>query len=116
MGYAYYRKGEYLKAENYLKEAIIRNPVLSIAYYTLGLVYVKYGDDKTAIGQFQKAINIMPDYMDAHWEIANAYRRLDLDEEAFKHFKIIAEKTRILKGAGRHCSILSFLNSVVKQQ
>ena len=97
MGYAYYRKGEYLKAENYLKEAVIRNPVFSIAYYTLGLVYVKYGNDEAAIDEFQKAIGIMPNYMDAHWEVANAYRRLDLTEEALKHFKIIAEKDTDIK-------------------
>jgi Tfp pilus assembly protein PilF len=97
MGYAYYKKGEYSKAENYLKEALLRNPVFPIAYYTLGLVYVKYGDDKTAIDEFQKAIDIMPNYMDAHWEVANAYRRLDLNEEALKHFKIIAEKDTDIK-------------------
>jgi Tfp pilus assembly protein PilF len=97
MGYAYYRKGEYSKAENHLKEAILRNPIFSIAYYTLGLVYVKYGDDRTAIEQFQKAIDMMPNYMDAHWEIANAYNRLDLSEKALKHFKIIAEKDPDIK-------------------
>jgi len=97
MGYAYYRKGEYSKAEKYLKEATLRNPVFPIAYYTLGLVYVEYGDDKTAVEYFQKAIGIMQDYMDAHWEVANAYRRLDLNEKALKHFKIIAEKDTDIK-------------------
>jgi type IV pilus assembly protein PilF len=97
MGYAYFRKGEYSKAETYLKEALARNPIFSIAYYTLGLVYVKDGDDNSAIGQFQKAIDLMPDYMDAHWEIANAYRRLNIRGKALKHYKIVAEKDTDIK-------------------
>ena len=97
LGYAYYRKGEYSKAETYLKEAIVRNPIFSIAYYTLGLVYVKDGDDRSAIEQFQKAIDMVPGYIDAHWEIANAYRRLDIREKALKHFRIVADKDTDVK-------------------
>lgn len=109
MGYAYYKKGEYSKAENHLKEALLRNPVFPIAYYTLGLVYVKYGNDKTAIDEFRKAIDIMPNYMDAHWEVANAYRRLDLNEKALKHFKIIAEKDTDIKRSREALEYMDFL-------
>jgi len=97
LGYAYYRKGEYSKAETYLKEAIARNPIFSIAYYTLGLVYVKDGDDRSAVEQFQKAIDIVPNYIDAHWEIANAYRRLGIREKAVTHFRIVADKDTDIK-------------------
>jgi Tfp pilus assembly protein PilF len=92
MGYAYYRKGEYLMAEKCLKDALIRNPLFPIANYTLGLVYVKRSNDNEAIEEFKKAIGIMPNYMDAHWELAHAYLRTGEKDMALEHFRIIARK------------------------
>ena len=97
MGYAYYKKGEYPKAEDSIKEALLRTPVFPMANYTLGLVYVKKKDDIAAIEEFKKAVGIMPDYMDAHWELANAYLRTGEKNEALKHFRIIARKDSDIK-------------------
>jgi len=92
MGYAYYKKGEYQKAIEALKEAIVRNPVFPLAIYTLGLVYTELGNDKAAVKEFIKVIDIVPDYLEAHWELANAYLRMNEIDKAVKHFKIVAEK------------------------
>lgn len=92
MGYAYYMNGDYHKAENALKEAMMRNPVYPLANYTLGLVYVKLSDDEKAINEFTKAIAISPDYISAHWELAQIYLRIGANAKALKHFGIVAEK------------------------
>lgn len=92
MGYAYYKKSDYQKAEETLKEALLRNPVFPVANYYLGLVYVKLGDDKAAVEEFKKTLGIMPEYMDAHWELAQAYLRSGGRDDALEHFRIIADK------------------------
>jgi type IV pilus biogenesis/stability protein PilW len=109
MGYAYYKKGEYQKAVDTLKEALTRNPVFPLAIYTLGLVYTKLGNDEAAIEEFKRAINIVPDYVEAHWELANAYLRIGERDKAVEHFKIVAEKsgdTKIGKDALEYVELL----------
>lgn len=92
MGYAYYKKGDFVNAENALRDALIRNPVSPAALYTLGLVYLETNRDGSAIEEFKKAIGIIPDYVDAHWELANLYLRTGNKAKALKHFKVVAEK------------------------
>jgi type IV pilus assembly protein PilF len=92
LGFVYYMKGEYGKAEKALKEALVRNPVSARAVYVLGLVYIQLGNDDLAIDSFMKAIGMVPDYIDAHWELANVYLRTGDKARALKHFEVVAEK------------------------
>lgn len=92
MGYAYYKKGDYINAENSLKEALIRNPVFPLAMYYLGLVYIKLEKYEPAITVLKKAIGIVPAYYDAHWELAKIYLRLTKKSKALKHLRIVAEE------------------------
>ncbi|MEN8263401.1 MAG: tetratricopeptide repeat protein [Nitrospirota bacterium] len=92
LGYAYYQKGAYTDAEEALEEALLRNPVLPRAFYILGLIYVKFHENESAIKEFIKAIGIMPYYMEAHWELANAYLRSGENEKALAHFNVVAEQ------------------------
>lgn len=91
MGYAFYKKGDYLDAMNTLKDALARYSDFPQPNYVLGLVYIKLGKNKTAIDKFKKAVEIAPEYIDAHWELANAYLREGDKEKAVRHFKVIAE-------------------------
>jgi type IV pilus biogenesis/stability protein PilW len=92
LGYAYYKKGDFVNAEKSLKDALLRNPVFPMAMYILGLVYIETNSEKSAIEEFKKAIGIMPDYADAHWELAKIYLRTGQKARALKHFEIVAEK------------------------
>ena len=92
LGYAYYMKGNYLEAEKSLNEALMRNPISARAMYVLGLVHTKLDDDERAISDFRKAIGVITDYIDAHWELAQAYMRTGEKARALKHFEIVAEK------------------------
>lgn len=92
MGYAYYKKGDFVNAENSLRDALVRNPLSPAALYTLGLVYLETNKETSAIEEFKKAIGIMPDYVDAHWELAKVYLKTGNKAKALKHFKVVAEK------------------------
>ncbi len=91
MGYAYYKKEDYLNAEAVLKEALIRNAVLPRGLYILGLVSIELDKNEEAIEHLLNAVGIMPDYLDAHWELANSYLRAGETAKALKHFNVITE-------------------------
>ncbi len=97
LGYVYYRKGDYPNAEKALKEALIRNPVFPMAIYIRGLVFVATGNDDEAAAQFRKAIGILPDYLDAHWELAKTYVRSGSKARALKHFNVVLENEENLE-------------------
>jgi Tfp pilus assembly protein PilF len=110
MGYAYYMKGDYLLAEKSQKDALIRNPFSPVAIYRLGLIYVKLGNDNAAIGERKKAIGIVSDYMDAHWELAQAYLRVGEKDKELEHFKIISEKDSDIKRSREALEFIESLN------
>jgi len=103
LGFVYYEKGDYAKAEKALTASLVRNPVSARTLYVLGLVYIKLGNDGQAVDSFMKAIGMVPDYVDAHWELANLYLRTGDKARALKHFEVVAEKdedaTRIRKAS-----------------
>lgn len=93
MAFAYYKKGDYRSSEYAVKEALTRAPDFPSALYIHGLLNVVSGDDESAIKDFKRILNIIPDYMEAHWEIANAYLRIGERDKALEHFRIISEKS-----------------------
>ncbi|MEW6601136.1 MAG: tetratricopeptide repeat protein [Nitrospirota bacterium] len=92
LGYAYYKKGDIINAEKSLKDALLRNPVSPMAMYILGLVYLETKNEKAAVEEFKRAIGILPDYADAHWELAKVYLKSGQKARALKHFEVVAEK------------------------
>ncbi|MCK5138880.1 MAG: tetratricopeptide repeat protein [Thermodesulfovibrionia bacterium] len=90
-GYALYKKGDYREAEKTLKESLIKYPESSRPAYILGLVYINLGRIEEAIDVLNKTVDLVPDYIDAHWELANAYLRVGDNKKALKHFRMVAE-------------------------
>lgn len=93
MAFAYYKKGDYRSTEEAVKEALTRSPDFPFALYIKGILNVVLVDDESAIKDFKKVLSMIPDYMEAHWEIANAYLRIGKRDEAIEHFRIISEKS-----------------------
>ena len=96
MGYAYYKKGDYISATDAVNKAALRYPQglpQSNYYlnYILGLIYVKQDKTAMAIYEFEKAEEIAPDSIDVHWELANAYMSIGDNKKAIKHFKAVSE-------------------------
>lgn len=92
LGYAYYKKGDYVNAENTLKKAISRYSNFPQHFYILGLVYMKTGKTRAAIDEFNNAVKLEHRFIEAHWELANAYLRVGDSGKAADHFKIVAER------------------------
>ncbi len=94
MGYVFYKKGEFRKAADSLEESLIRNPISPRTLYLLGLVYTELDSNYEAIENFSKAVGILPEYLDAHWELANAYLRAGDSDNALKHFRILVDNEK----------------------
>ncbi len=60
LGMSYYNLEDYGKAEKYLKEAIAKNDKDAESAYTLGRTYLELDDEKSAIPQFEKAVELEP--------------------------------------------------------
>lgn len=57
----------------------------------LGLGYLKQGRDEAALEKLQKAIDVMPDFAEAHSSIALAYERLEQPAKASEHYETAVE-------------------------
>lgn len=97
MGYAFYKKGDYVNAMNAIKNAIVRYPDFPWALYVSGLIHVRLGNDNQAIEEFKKAVVVDPEYMDAHWELGSSYLRVGDREMAVEHFRVVSEKSNDIK-------------------
>lgn len=97
LGYAYYKSGDYQKAEDSVNEALILDPLFHRARYVLGLIYSGQDNEEAAIAEFKKAIGIMPDYIEAHFELAKTYFKSGKRNKALKHFMYVAEKDENIK-------------------
>ncbi|MBI4699404.1 MAG: tetratricopeptide repeat protein [Nitrospirae bacterium] len=91
LAYAFYKKGDYPGSENILQEALMKYPGSAQSNYVLGLVYMQLDRTNDAINKFNYVVEMEPKYIDAHWELANAYLKTGRKEKAMKHFKIVAE-------------------------
>jgi len=76
LGQAWLMKGDLREAEQQFKEAIRLDPRLARAYTNYGRLLAKEGRLRDAIAMYEKTLTIDPDYDDAHFYLAEAYRRL----------------------------------------
>lgn len=53
----------------------------------LGLGYLRQGREEAALEKLQKAIDVMPEYAEAHSSIALAYERLEQPDKAAEHYE-----------------------------
>ncbi|OGE37622.1 hypothetical protein A3D79_01710 [Candidatus Daviesbacteria bacterium RIFCSPHIGHO2_02_FULL_39_8] len=62
----------------------------------LGDVYGRWGDKQKALGEFQKAIQLKPNYADAYHNLANTYLELGDDKQALENYQKAASLNPIL--------------------
>jgi tetratricopeptide (TPR) repeat protein len=73
---------DFATIEPELKRAIALDPQLGDAYLQLGILYSAKKDDPAAISALQKAIQILPLPEEAHYRLAQLYRRTGDTENA----------------------------------
>ncbi len=67
---------------NVLKEGIRAEPDDPVGYYVLGLEYAKLHRHLDAIGAFEKALRILPDYTAAYRELGKSLQDAGRSREA----------------------------------
>jgi Tfp pilus assembly protein PilF len=80
-------------AETELKRAIELDPHLGDAYLELGILYMEREDFPAAIAALQKAIENTPIPDDAHYRLAEVYRRTGETEKAHKEIELFKQSS-----------------------
>jgi tetratricopeptide (TPR) repeat protein len=91
--------------ETELKTAIKLNPRFGDAYLSLGIFCADIGDLSSAVSALQKAVELMPLPDDAHYRLAQLYRRMGDTEKAnqeISQFKQIAAQKEAQAERERH--------------
>jgi tetratricopeptide (TPR) repeat protein len=70
------------RVETLLNRAIQLDPKCDVAYVLLGIVHSEQGEDAKAISDFQKAVSIDANMEEAHYRLAQAYRRVGQEDKA----------------------------------
>jgi type IV pilus assembly protein PilF len=82
IGFAYYNKGDFEKAEKYYQEALKLQPKFPIALRGLGRTYLKRGEIAQAQQVLFEAISSEPDFTPAYIDLAKSYQMTGETEKA----------------------------------
>jgi tetratricopeptide (TPR) repeat protein len=63
------------QAESLLKRAVELDPTLGVGYLQLGVLYSERRDFSRAIASYQDAVRVSPELEEAHYRLAQAYKR-----------------------------------------
>ena len=91
-GIEYYQKGDapnYSKAAGQLEKALQLDPTYSQAAYYLGLTYSALFDEDKAQQYYKKAVEIDPDYLEAHANYAGMLLDIGDVDEAIRQINIV---------------------------
>lgn len=77
----------YTDIESLWQTTIARNPSAFLACNNLGNILAAQGKEDEAIAQFRRAIEIKPDYEEAHYNLANALDRQGKRDEAIDNYE-----------------------------
>ncbi|MBS3733128.1 MAG: tetratricopeptide repeat protein [Desulfobacterales bacterium] len=91
LGYVYYKKGAYHKAEQYYLEALNLKHDFSRALHGLGQVYIATGDYDKAIKRLKKATEKAPQAAEIHMDLARAYTKTHHYNKAVQIYKKAAD-------------------------
>ncbi len=70
------------QAESYLARAVQLDPKLGVGYLQLGVLYSERKDVSRAISSYQRAIQASPQLEEAHYRLAQTYKRTGEKEKA----------------------------------
>jgi tetratricopeptide (TPR) repeat protein len=90
LGMSYYNMEDYGKAEKYLKDAIAKNDKDAEAAYTLGRTYLELDNEKSAISQYQKAVELEPAKNQWLYELGLIYYNQNDFKNSLKYFDLAA--------------------------
>ncbi|MCZ7586369.1 MAG: tetratricopeptide repeat protein [Deltaproteobacteria bacterium] len=86
LGWAHYKKGDYVRAESYFKEVIDRDRRYMIAYDNLAKVYMATNRIDDAIATLQQVLDQAPLYPEANLDMGICLLKKDDKAKAREHF------------------------------
>ena len=81
-----FSEGHYQEAVEHFKLATEASPGFAMAFYNLGLSYLRNGDREDALGSLKKALEINPDMVIAYLALGECYVEMEKYEDALKSF------------------------------
>lgn len=84
---AFYNKGEYRQAMEILRPLAASYPFDPMIHYNMGRIYYTTERIEPAVIEYKKAIELYPDYMQAHYSLAQAKMKQGDKKGAAKHFR-----------------------------
>lgn len=93
LGFAHYKKGNYLQAITQFQKAINLKPRYARAYYHLGEAYFALDKNDLAIRELRRAIELSPNFAAAHYKLALTQMRLKNNASSIAGFKRVLALT-----------------------
>jgi tetratricopeptide (TPR) repeat protein len=85
------------QVESLLRKAIVIDPKLGLAHLQMGILFTQRRDYSQAIAAYQRAIEVSPELEEAHYRLAQAYRRTGDEEKAREQLKMHEELSKRAK-------------------
>ena len=110
LGAGYYSRGQYAVALQELRKALAADSAYAPAYSILGLVHAELREDKQAEAYFQRAVELSPNYSEAHNNFGLFLCQRGRVADALKHFEsalsnpLYATPEKALANAG-NCAV-----------
>ena len=87
LGWAYYQKTDFVKAEQYFLEALDLRPEFVMARRWLGRTYLERGMVEKAIKELEMAVQRAPRQGSIHYDLGRAYLIAGKKDLALQHFE-----------------------------
>lgn len=81
-------KDRIAEEESLLTNAVHLEPKYAAAYLQMGIVHAKQGKNEVAVSDYQQAIRIDTELEEAHFRLAQAYRKLGQNDKSTDEFQI----------------------------
>ena len=81
--------GDPIEAEKLIHHSIKLNPEFAASHELLGRLRMEGGQFEEAIAELEKAVRIRPNYSPPRVRLANAYRRIDREEDAARQLEVV---------------------------
>jgi Flp pilus assembly protein TadD len=78
-------------AQEAVRQSLARRGDFAASHALLGKIHLREGDLNAAVESFQEAIRHRPDFMQAHLQLAQTYRRLERSADAQREFAIVRQ-------------------------
>jgi tetratricopeptide (TPR) repeat protein len=86
--------GNFAQVESLLQEAVHLDPKLGVGYLQLGILYSEQKDFREAILAYQKAIETSPQMEEAHYRLAQIYKRTGENLKAQQELEVFDQLSK----------------------